>query len=515
MIPVVPDDVVAGRPRLAVVVLSARRGLRLRWLLDALDGQTVGRDRFEVITDGRPPDADHVAFITESSRPDPRWLEELLAAARAAPGRVVRGRTLPDPLEHGRPRLSGRGNVLCPRELVGRTDGAPAVSAPAAFVYEGRSERRLLRAPAAGEIRPVPARMRVALLHPWFWPEVRRGSERLLHDLAVDLVALGHTPRLITSHPGRTARAVEDGFEVVRCHRSSGAVLGRLGVQEAATHLPCTLSELRRGEDDAAVAAYLTDAAAAAVWSHRTGRPFVYAYMGIPDRSVLTARRGRVRMLEAVTGRAHAVVALSAAARDALWRWLGVEARIIAPGVDLEHFTPGGTRSEHPTIACAGDPGDPRKRVDALVAAFAAVRREHPTARLRLMKPRDPAVERRLAAPGVEFADLASHEVRELYRNAWVSGIASRAEAFGLVLVESLACETPVFGRREGGVPDIVDRPEVGRLFDADEDLAGVLLETLELARDPATAAACRRRAEAFSSRACALAYEELLRSLA
>ncbi len=47
----------------------------------------------------------------------------------------------------------------------------------------------------------------VALLNPFFWPEVRRGAERLIHDLAVDLVELSQRPKLITSHPGLPLRS--------------------------------------------------------------------------------------------------------------------------------------------------------------------------------------------------------------------------------------------------------------------------------------------------------------------
>jgi hypothetical protein len=42
--------------------------------------------------------------------------------------------------------------------------------------------------------------VRIALLHPTYWPEVRRGSERLAHDLATALANRGHEVTLLTSH---------------------------------------------------------------------------------------------------------------------------------------------------------------------------------------------------------------------------------------------------------------------------------------------------------------------------
>jgi glycosyltransferase involved in cell wall biosynthesis len=102
-----------------------------------------------------------------------------------------------------------------------------------------------------------------------------------------------------------------------------------------------------------------------------------------------------------------------------------------------------------------------------------------------------------------------------VYQRAWVSALAARNEAFGLVLVEALACGTPVVGPNDGGVPEIVDRPEIGRLFQGgEEELARALLEALELAGDEGTAAACRARAGAFSTEATARGYEGIYREL-
>jgi glycosyltransferase involved in cell wall biosynthesis len=361
---------------------------------------------------------------------------------------------------------------------------------------------------------PIPERLRVALLNAWFWPEVRRGSERVVHDLALELIKLGHRPRLLTSHPGRTTRTVEEGFEIVRSRRPPDGLLVKRNFQEALTHLPFSYLELLRGDDDLAHAVFPSDALAALAWSKRSGRPAVFSYMGVPQRDVLSNKRLRLRILEKVTREADAVIAISGAARDNMWRWLGVEGDIIYPGTDLDHFTPGGARAEVPTIVSAAATADDRKRVDLLVRAFGLVRREHPEARLLLVRPGDPAVEQRFAADGVEFYDLDSLGVVEVFREAWVSGLASYNEAFGLVLVESLACGTPVFGRRDGGVPEIIDRPEVGRLFEGDreEDLARAILEALELSQDPATAAACRERAGAFGNVEAGRAHEALYR---
>ena len=61
--------------------------------------------------------------------------------------------------------------------------------------------------------------MRIALLHPTYWPEVRRGSERLAHDLGATLARRGHDVKLITTHPSPAARSHEDGS---RCTAAAG-----------------------------------------------------------------------------------------------------------------------------------------------------------------------------------------------------------------------------------------------------------------------------------------------------
>jgi len=342
----------------------------------------------------------------------------------------------------------------------------------------------------------------VALLNPFFWPEVRRGSERLVHDLAVDLLALGCDPHLITSHPGRPRRSVEDGFAVTRNWRPPEPWRLRR-IERHLSHVPFSYASLVRGDFHVAHSFYPTDALAGVRWARRSGGPAVFSYMGHPSRRVLSSYRLRKSILEQVIGGSDAVIALSQSAREAIWRWLGVESIVIQPGVDLSDFVPGDGKSEHPTIACAGAVDDARKRIPLLLRAFALVRRNRSGARLLLTRPGDPEVARRLTEgnPGVELVPQGRH-VGSVFRESWASGLTSYNEAFGLVLVESLACGTPVFGPREGGPAEIVDRPEIGSLFAGDDerDIARAILEALELAEDPATAAACRARAEDFDT---------------
>jgi GT2 family glycosyltransferase len=130
----------APSPEIAVAVASHDRPLRLRWLLNALEEQTLAPERFEVVVahDSRGPETEEllrthplaargtlrhltlppaegparnrnaswraarapiVAFTDDDCRPPPEWLERALAAARRRPGAIVQGTTLPDPEE--------------------------------------------------------------------------------------------------------------------------------------------------------------------------------------------------------------------------------------------------------------------------------------------------------------------------------------------------------------------------------------------------------------------------------
>lgn len=311
---------------------------------------------------------------------------------------------------------------------------------------------------------------------------------------------------------------IEDGLPIKRNPRLPEDRLERRRFEAHLTHVPFSYLSLRRGDYDVAHALHVTDALAANRWAMQAGKPSILSYMGIPDHPGLTDRRLRLQLtLRAVAG-CDAVVALSRGAADAFHRWLGVDAKVIHPGVDLDAFQPGGQRASAPTVFCGAAIDEPRKRVSLLIAACRIARREQPELRLRLSRPRDHAVVESLGArdPWIEFVDVDDRaDLARAYREAWVSALPSFGEAFGLVLVESLACGTPVVASNLGGMREVVNEDAIGRLFDEGEEaLARSILETMELVDERATPAACRSRAEAFSTERCADAYIQLYREL-
>jgi hypothetical protein len=171
--------------------------------------------------------------------------------------------------------------------------------------------------------------LRVALLHPCYSPEIGR--------LGTELAARGHEVTVVTSHAGLPSRRDENGVRVVRHWRPPAAGLEQRGLQAHLTHMPFAAASLRAGRFDLAHAFFLTDAAVAARWSARTGRPAVFSCAATPERRTLASKRRRLALVrEAIRGAAAVVVATPAAA-DACRRWLGVDAAVIDPGDASRH----------------------------------------------------------------------------------------------------------------------------------------------------------------------------------
>lgn len=360
--------------------------------------------------------------------------------------------------------------------------------------------------------------MRLALLTPTYWPETRRGTERVVHDLATGLAQRGHQPTIVTSHPARPSRRTEQGVRVVRQWRPPHGPFARAGFPPHSAHTPLTAGHLIAHRPTLVQAFYPTEAALAGAWSRISGRPSVFSVMGIPRARALQRHPRSLGLWRRASRDCSAVVALSQAARRACQEELGVDARVIHPGVDLAAFRPRAPRAEAPTVICVGAAEDPRKRVPLLLEAFALVRRSRRDARLLLLRPADPRLATTLKAPGVTLFDPgdSTAEMCAAYASAWVSVLASEHEAFGLVLTEALACGTPIVGGADGATPEILGDAGVGASFDAPtaDAVAAAILEALDLAAEPELGRRCRERAEQFSVARAVDLHESLYRDL-
>jgi glycosyltransferase involved in cell wall biosynthesis len=221
--------------------------------------------------------------------------------------------------------------------------------------------------------------------------------------------------------------------------------------------------------------------------------------------------RARHAIERAVYRRAARTITLSGAFARMLVHDYGVDPwrlRIVRPGVDLDRFAPGDRTAARAALGIA--PGTtvvlavrrlvPRTGIDVLLEAWSQVAGD---AVLLIAGdgPERPELERR-APDRVRFlgsvadADLAAH-----YRAADVCVVPSVAlEGFGLVVLESLACGTPVVVSDVGGLPEAVAGIGDELVVPAgDTDALGALLAGVVDGRVTLPArAACRAHAASF-----------------
>jgi glycosyltransferase involved in cell wall biosynthesis len=346
--------------------------------------------------------------------------------------------------------------------------------------------------------------VRLLLTHPYFWPHVRRGAEREIHDLGAGLVARGHRVRLLTGQPhGITTRDEIDGLEVRYVRTPVPGPLARRGVSTPAAFGAVAAAGAALSRADAVLSFLYADAYGASLAGrlpHRRGVPVVAKLTGtvLPER--ITHERVERALFRRALDAAGEVWCNSAYARDVM-AGFGVPMRVVPAGFDPAVFRPAAERDATPTVFCASAPDEPRKRVVDLVRAWPAIRDGLPGARLLLAGHASAATREQLLAAlpaqlraEVSFAGLLDDAaLAAAYGGATVVVAPSVHEALGLVVLEALACGTPVAGADSGATTELLAVPGTGALFaPLDPDAcARAVLAAAALAVAPGTRERC------------------------
>ncbi len=256
------------------------------------------------------------------------------------------------------------------------------------------------------------------------------------------------------------------------------------------------------------------------------------------DESALTGSgRANVavkrRVERTVYRRADRVVCLSSAFRDVVVARYGVapwDVDVLAPGVDLDAFSPGDAAAARAAVdaprgrlALAVRRLVPRMGLEVLLESWLAC---DPTDADLLAVIGDGSEAGRLralaASLGIEgtvrFCGRVDDDVlRQWYVAADVTVVPTVAlEGFGLVVLESLACGTPVVGTDAGGLGEaLVTLGQAAPVAIGDPaSLAIALKGALSAPKDAATSARARAAAEAHSWRAVAERHRTLYEHL-
>jgi len=209
----------------------------------------------------------------------------------------------------------------------------------------------------------------------------------------------------------------------------------------------------------------------------------------------------------------------------------GYACEVIPNGVDIEAFKPGSGREARSALGIAegqvviafgasGGVGEPRKGGDLLREALRAGAEELRAARAHLLV---------FGGGGESFADLglpltaldqrdSRLGMAQIYQAADLLAAPSRMENLSLVVLEAMACATPVLAFRIGGMPDMIVDGETGWLAEpvSPDALGTALLRAIgQLDHDDAIGQRARAAVETrFSLETEAMAMRHLFERL-
>lgn len=225
---------------------------------------------------------------------------------------------------------------------------------------------------------------------------------------------------------------------------------------------------------------------------------------------------------------ADASIGVCSALAEQIKPWTSSErVHVVRNGVDLQRFRPASAEDARRRLRTGGSPlllsvGHlvENKGHALAIDALAEIRRHFPDARLAIVGqgPDRERLRERAALRGCEervtFAGAVEHaSMIDWYNAADVLVLASAREGWANVLLEALACGTPVVATRVGGSPEVVTDERVGRLVE-NRDGSSIAEAVQRLLRGKPDRETIRRYAEGFSWDSTSRAQIELFRRL-
>ncbi len=362
--------------------------------------------------------------------------------------------------------------------------------------------------------------MKIALTHPFCWPYVRRGAERFLAELAAYLTENSHDVYTISSKKGTPRVEQGEGGTRILKRQHWVPALSRIRIHPMHAFAVDTFREIRKLRPQLVQSLYFMDALGSELARSPHHRHKTVYYVAGPPIPGYQPRIPPDRwFLRQAILKADAIAVPSAYVADLVRQYYDVPPTILPVPCDATHFTPdAGRRSRRPLVLGMAAFNEPRKGALQIAQAFARAKVRVPDARLRLCGEIDSRRQRDLLAsiPAAAARDIEFPGVGDLgnlpnhYRESWVTVQPAKWESYGLVLLESWGCGTPVIAARHGALPELVTKPELGALFDPGgpesqvgienvEGLAAAMVDALSAPVSERRAQVCRLKAEACS----------------
>ncbi|MGE5101169.1 MAG: glycosyltransferase [Deltaproteobacteria bacterium] len=253
---------------------------------------------------------------------------------------------------------------------------------------------------------------------------------------------------------------------------------------------------------------FYPDGVAAAILARRYGKPLIISARGT-DLNLLPAYRVPRRLIRWAARRADAIIAVSSALKERLIG-LGAEAsriHVLRNGVDCDLFRPVDRHTARAMLGFGSAPvflavGNlvPEKGFDLVIDAVAAI----PDAQLAII---GEGAERerlmaRAAAQGIAsrvhiLAVRPQLDLAVAYSAADALVLASIREGWPNVLLEAMACGTPVVATDVGGVREIMQVPAAGVVAES-RSASALTLGMRDILSNPRDRDAVRRYAMTF-----------------
>lgn len=356
--------------------------------------------------------------------------------------------------------------------------------------------------------------MKIAITGPHFWPYRKRGSAAYIYNLSKHLAEEGHDVEIITGKPGKTRIVINGNVTINYLSYLQHPVLHRFNIDRVHMFTLNCFKHFIQNKYDIVYCMYHPDGFTLSYLRKLRKIRYVQLVPTVPFRFHWKHSPIDPYMFARALRGADACVAPSNYARDYMLKNEQLHCEHIPCGVDMTHFRPLRKKNlSEPRILCTAALHDERKNIPLLVKAFEMLLRDGTKAVLQLAAETTSETNRRLASlvgndimNFIEILPAVTHtELPDYYSEASVTVLPSVSETFGMTLIESLACGTPVVGTQSGALPEIINNPDVGSLFAMDSDnsvsvknLYHALKKTLDVAREEKTVERCREHVRAY-----------------